>query len=159
MKIDLTKLIYNNLYKIPVKGEIIIPDEMLENTDIRKISKVEVEGFILNNEEEYELDINVSGVLILSCARTLKDVNYPFNIKINEVIGENDDNSLEIIQNRLDIFPIVWQNILVDVPLRVLAPDAKEESLEGDGWRLITEDTNEEAIDPRLAKLKDYIKE
>lgn len=159
MKIDLTKLIYNNLYKIPVKGEIIIPDEMLENTDIRKISKVEVEGFILNNEEEYELDIDVSGVMILPCARTLKDVNYPFNIKINEVIGENDDNSLEIIQNRLDIFPIVWQNILVDVPLRVLAPDAKEESLEGDGWRLITEDTNEEAIDPRLAKLKDYIKE
>ena len=159
MKIDLTKLIYNNLYKIPVKGEIIIPDEMLENTDIRKISKVEVEGFILNNEEEYELDIDVSGVMILHCARTLKDVNYPFNIKINEVIGENDDNSLEIIQNRLDIFPIVWQNILVDVPLRVLAPDAKEESLEGDGWRLITEDTNEEAIDPRLAKLKDYIKE
>lgn len=159
MKIDLTKLIYNNLYKIPVKGEIIIPDDMLENTDIRKISKVEVEGFILNNEEEYELDIDVSGVMILPCARTLKDVNYPFNIKINEVIGENDDNSLEIIQNRLDIFPIVWQNILVDVPLRVLAPDAKEESLEGDGWRLITEDTNEEAIDPRLAKLKDYIKE
>ena len=159
MKIDLTKLIYNNLYKIPVKGKIIIPNDMLENTDIRKISKVEVEGFILNNEEEYELDINVSGVMILPCARTLKDVNYPFNIKINEVIGENDDNSLEIIQNRLDIFPIVWQNILVDVPLRVLAPDAKEESLEGDGWRLITEDTNEEAIDPRLAKLKDYIKE
>ena len=159
MKIDLTKLIYNNLYKMPVKGEIIIPDEMLENTDIRKISKVEVEGFILNNEEEYELDIDVSGVMILPCARTLKDVNYPFNIKINEVIGENDDNSLEINQNRLDIFPIVWQNILVDVPLRVLAPDAKEESLEGDGWRLITEDTNEEAIDPRLAKLKDYIKE
>ena len=157
MKIDLTKLIYNNLYKIPVKGKIIIPNDMLENTDIRKISKVEVEGFILNNEEEYELDINVSGVMILPCARTLKDVNYPFNIKINEVIGENDDNSLEIIQNRLDIFPIVWQNILVDVPLRVLAPDAKEESLEGDGWRLITEDTNEEAIDPRLAKLKDYI--
>ena len=159
MKIDLTKLIYNNLYKIPVKGEIIIPDEMLENTDIRKISKVEVEGFILNNEEEYELDIDVSGVMILPCARTLKDVNYPFNIKINEVIGENDDNSLEIIQNRLDIFPIVWQNILVDVPLRVLAPDAKEESLEGDGWRLITEDDEKEVIDPRLAKLKDYIKE
>ena len=34
---------------------LLIPDEMLENTDIRKISKVEVEGFILNNEEEYEL--------------------------------------------------------------------------------------------------------
>ena len=68
-------------------------------------------------------------------------------------------NNLKIIQNRLDIFPIVWQNILVDVPLRVLAPDASDEPASGDGWRLITEDTNEEVIDPRLAKLKDYIKE
>ncbi len=159
MVIDLTKLIYNNLYKIPVTGEIIVPENLLENTDIRKISPVKVEGFILNNEETYELDINVSGVMILPCARTLKDVEYPFDININEKLEENDDNSLEIIQNRLEIFPIVWQNILVDVPLRVLAPDAKEESLEGDGWRLITEDNDKEEIDPRLAKLKDYIKE
>lgn len=159
MVIDLTKLIYNNLYKISVTGEIIVPENLLENTDIRKISPVKVEGFILNNEETYELDINVSGVMILPCARTLKDVEYPFDININEKLEENDDNSLEIIQNRLEIFPIVWQNILVDVPLRVLAPDAKEESLEGDGWRLITEDNDKEEIDPRLAKLKDYIKE
>ena len=159
MVIDLTKLMYNNLYKIPVTGEIMVPEDMLKNTDIKKISPVKVDGFILNNEETFELDINVSGVMILPCARTLKDVEYPFDININEVIGENDDNSLEIIQNRLEIFPIVWQNILVDVPLRVLAPDAKEESLQGDGWRLITQDNDKEEIDPRLAKLKDYIKE
>jgi uncharacterized protein len=143
MIIDLTKLIYNNLYKLPIKGEVIVPKEMLKNTDIRRISPVKVEGYIFNNEEEYELYITIKGTMILPCARTLKDV----------------DNSLEINQNRLDIFPIVWQNILVDVPLRVLAPDASDEPVEGDGWRLITEDTNEEVIDPRLAKLKDYIKE
>ena len=159
MIIDLTKLIYSNLYKLPIKGEVIVPDEMLKNTDIRRISPVKVNGYISNNNEEYELNITISGTMILPCARTLKDIEYPFSSEIDEVIGENDDDSLEINQNRLDIFPIVWQNILVDVPLRVLAPDAKEESLEGDGWRLITEDTNEEAIDPRLAKLKDYIKE
>ena len=159
MIIDLTKLIYNNLYKLPVKGEVIVPLEMLKNTDIRRISPVKVEGYIFNNEEEYELYITIKGTMILPCARTLKDVEYPFSSEIDEIIGENDDNSLEINQNRLDIFPIVWQNILVDVPLRVLAPDAKEELTSGDGWRLITEDTDEEEIDPRLAKLKDYIKE
>ena len=159
MIIDLTKLIYNNLYKLPVKGEVIVPEEMLKNTDIRRISPVKVEGYIFNNEEEYELYITIKGTMILPCARTLKDVEYPFSSEIYEIIGENDDNSLEINQNRLDIFPIVWQNILVDVPLRVLAPDASDEPVEGDGWRLITEDTNEEVIDPRLAKLKDYIKE
>ena len=159
MIIDLTKLIYGNLYKLPVKGEVIVPIEMLKNTDIRRISPVKVEGYIFNNEEDFELNITIKGTMILPCARTLKDVEYPFSSEIDEIIGENDDNSLEINQNRLDIFPIVWQNILVDVPLRVLAPDASDEPASGDGWRLITEDTNEEVIDPRLAKLKDYINE
>lgn len=158
MKIDLTKLIYNNLYKIPVQGEIIIPSDMLKNTDIRRISPVKVSGYVFNNEESYELDININGKMVLPCCRTLKDVDYPFNIHIDEIIGENNDNSLEIIQNSLEIFPIVWQNILVDVPLRVLAPDAELKNVLGDGWRLITEESNEEKIDPRLAKLKDYIK-
>ena len=159
MNIDLTKLIYGGLYKIPISGEIMVSDDILNGTDIRKISQIKVSGYISNNDEDYELNINVTGTMILPCARTLKDVEYPFNIDIDEIIGENDDNSLEIIQNRLEIFPIIWQYILVDVPLRVLHPDAKEESLEGDGWRLITEDDEKEVIDPRLAKLKDYIKE
>ena len=159
MKIDLTKLIFNNLHRIPVQGEIIIPSEMLENTDIRRISPVKVNGFVSNNEENYELDINITGEMVLPCCRTLKDVNYPFDIHIDEIIDENNDNSLEIIQNRLDIFPIIWQYILVDVPLRVLHPDAKEEKKEGNGWRLITEDDEKEVIDPRLASLSKFIKE
>ena len=159
MKIDLSKMIYNNLYKLYIDEEIIIDEEKLNGTDIRKISPVKVEGFISYNDEEYELDVRVTGVMTLACARTLKDVEYPFDIEINEKLDENEENSLEIVQNSLEIFPIIWQYILVDVPLRVLHPDAKEESLEGDGWRLITEDEKKEVIDPRLAKLKDYIKE
>ena len=57
MIIDLTKLIYNNLYKLPIKGEVIVPKEMLKNTDIRRISPVKVEGYIFNNEEEYETSL------------------------------------------------------------------------------------------------------
>ena len=160
MIIDLTKMIYNNLYKLNIDMEYEIDKENLKNTDIKDISKIKVDGFILNNEEEYELDIKVKGVMVLQCARTLKDVNYPFNIEINDVISENDNNNLQIIQNRLDIFPIIWQNILADVPLRVLASDASIKSTSGDGWRFITEDEEKkEVIDPRLAKLSDYIKE
>lgn len=159
MRVDLTKLLNTNLYKIAVDTELTILSEYLVGTDIKSITPVKVSGYVYNNEEELSLEIVASGTMILTCARTLKDVEYPFNIKINEIIGENEDNSLEIVQNSLDIFPIVWQNILVDVPLRVLHPDAKEESLEGDGWRLITEEDKKEVIDPRLAKLKDFIKE
>lgn len=157
--VDLTKLVYGGLYEIPVSGEIIVPNNMLTGTDIIRISPIKVSGYMRNNEEEYQLEISVTGTMILPCARTLKDVEYPFNIQINEVIGENSDNSLEIIQNRLEIFPIIWQYILVDVPLRVLHPDAKEESIQGDGWRLITEDDKKEVIDPRLMALSEFNKE
>ena len=159
MNIDLSKLINGNIYRIPIDGEVIVPEEYLKNTDIRKITPVKVEGYVMDNEEEYSLDINISGIMTLGCARTLKDVEYPFNININEIIDENSDNSLEIIQNSLDIFPIIWQNILADVPLRVLSEGAKDEKLEGDGWRLITEDDNETKIDPRLKGLDKFMKE
>ena len=159
MIIDLTKMIYNNLYKIPVNGVINISDDAISNTDIRRISPVKVSGFLYNNDEEYELNINIKGEMILPCARTLKDVKYPFDIDINEIIDEKNEFDVKIIQNRLDIFPIIWQYILVDIPLRVLAPDAKEKPLQGSGWRLITEDDKKEKIDPRLEGLSKFIKE
>ncbi len=156
MIIDLSEIYNKNIYKLKVSGVVNISDDYIKNTDIRSIAPVKVEGYIFNNEECLELDINIKGEMILPCARTLKDVKYPFDIDINELINENDDNSFKIVQNKLDIFPIIWQNILVDVPLRALAEDAKEVSLSGDGWRLITEDDEKEEIDPRLEALNKY---
>ena len=159
MIIDLTKMIYNNLYRVPISGVINIGDEIINNTDIRRISPVKVSGFLYNNDEEYELNINIKGEMILSCARTLKDVKYPFDIDINEIIDEKNEFDVKIIQNRLDIFPIIWQYILMDIPLRVIHPDAKEKPLQGSGWRLITVDEKKEKIDPRLEGLSKFIKE
>lgn len=159
MIIDLSKLYYSNVYKIEIDDSVKIDEEYLKNTDIRKISPVKVNGFISDNEEELMLNINISGTMILPCARTLKDVSYPFSIDIEEEITENNDNSLKIVQNKLDIFPIIWQNILVDVPLRVLSPDSDNEILSGDGWKVITEDEEKEEIDPRLKALSNFNKE
>ena len=39
----------------------------------------------------------------------------------------------------LDIFEIVWENIVLEVPLRVVKEDASFIS-EGNGWSLIDED-------------------
>ena len=140
MIIDLTKMIYNNLYKIPIDGVINICDDAISNTDIRRISPVKVNGFLYNNDEEYELNINIKGEMILPCARTLKDVKYPFDIDINEIIDEKNEFDVKIIQNRLDIFPIIWENILMEIPMRVVSPDAEDIKLSGDGWKLITDE-------------------
>lgn len=159
VKIDLTKLIYGPLNHLPIDTKIMIPTELLKDTDIISISDVKVTGGIFKEEETYNLNVVISGTMILPCARTLKDVAYPFSIEIDEIIDENDDYSLDIVQNRVDIFPIIWQYILADVPLRVLHPDASLKSVTGDGWRLVTEDEQGKVINPKLAKLKEYEEE
>ena len=67
---------------------------------------------------------------------TLEEVEYPLNIEVEEII-ENK-------QNILDITDILWQNILVEIPSKVRKTD-EDITLEGDGWRVISEDKyNEE---------------
>ena len=67
---------------------------------------------------------------------------------------------MKILNNSIDLLPIIWQNILVEVPIRVVSPDIEEENIYGDGWKFITtEEEEDKEIDPRLSKLKDLLDE
>ena len=48
----------------------------------------------------------------------------------------------------------LWQNIILEVPIRYTKSDA--DNLSGDNWQVINGD--EEKIDPRMQKLYDYYK-
>ena len=162
MNIDLTKLMYNTIDEIPINCIINIPKEYLENTDIKDISKVEIEGDISENGENYSVNLNIKCNLTLVCSVSLKDVIYPIDINIEEIIGENGNNLEDfdkIINNSIDLLPIIWQNILVEVPIRVVSPDIEEENIYGDGWKFITKEEESKEIDPRLSKLKDFLSE
>ena len=136
--------------------------EELKGTDVISLNDVKVVGEITKDAiDELYLDINVRGTLVLPCAITLKPVNYPFDIKIegniDELVGENE-KSVKKDENTLDILPIIWENILMEIPMRVVSEDAEEElsNLEGNGWKVITEEDDGE-INPELAKLKDLL--
>lgn len=159
MKIDLSKVTYDDNVLI---DEIVKLDPVYyENTDVRKLSDVKVTGSIDQNEDAtYSLNINVIGEMILPCSISLVDVEYPFNIEINEIIDINDEESedyLKIIDNTIDIMPIVWQNIVVEIPLRVVSPNLGDTKLEGDGWKLLTEEEKMKELDPRFDKLRDLL--
>ena len=162
MNIDLTKLIQSQVEEIEIDESIDIPKDLLEGTDIKNISKVKVNGNIIENGESYEVNLNISCDLTLVCSVSLNDVNYPINIEINEIIsqnGENIEDFCKIINNSIDLVPIIWQNILVEVPIRVVSPDIEEENIYGDGWKFITKEEENKEIDPRLEKLKDFLSE
>ena len=153
----------NDLDKfISVDESYSFSKEELKGTDVISLDDVKVSGEITKDAiDNIYLNIDVKGVLVLPCAITLKPVNYPFDIKIegniDELVGENE-KSVKKDENTLDILPIIWENILMEIPMRVVSKDAEEElsNLEGNGWKVITEDSDGE-INPELAKLKDLL--
>ena len=73
-----------------------------------------------------------------------------------ELIDEQAEN-VKKDENILDILPIIWENILMEIPMRVVSPGAEDKlnNLQGDGWKVITDEEKE--INPELAKLKDLL--
>ncbi len=164
MFINLTKLITNLSNEIIINDEIELDKSYLDNTDIKDISKIKVNGTIKPFQSNYELNMNIKCTLTLVCSISLKDVKYNIDINVNEIIGEDSDNldieeNNKIINNCLDLIPIIWQNIILEVPLKVISPDVISKDMQGDGWKFITEEkVDNKDIDPRLEKLKDFLK-
>ncbi|MBP3635194.1 MAG: DUF177 domain-containing protein [Bacilli bacterium] len=165
MIINLTKLITKISDNIDIDEELELDKSYLENTDIRDISKIKIKGNIVPFENQFELNLNIKCTLTLVCSISLENVKYDINITINEVIGESDDSvdieeNNKIINNTIDLIPIIWQNIILEVPLKVISPSVKLENIEGNGWRFITdEEVMEKDIDPRLEKFKEFLDE
>ena len=137
MKIDITKLLTNNVSTIRFENEVIIPKEIINDSRIDDLNDIKINGELtINEEDELVLTGNITGVMILKDDVTLESVDYKFDTYIEE----NIDNK----QNLLDITDILWQNIVVEIPSKVRKTDEDIE-LSGDGWRVISEKTfNEE---------------
>lgn len=144
MLLDLTKL-QNRKENELIFNEVITLDKSIyENTDIRELSPLDVSINIHRfNDFEYNMDLIIKGTMILPCSITLKDVIYPFEIKTEVKLTnntENDEEYVKIIQNNIDIIPIIWQNIVLEIPLKVTSEDISDSIQSGDGWKLIRED-------------------
>ena len=159
MNINLVKLLNNLEDEIIIDEVVEIPKEYL-NKDIKDISKVKVNGNITTDGYMIEANLNIKCDLTLVCSVSLKDVKYPIDIDIKEEISDDSEEEFDkILNNSIDLLPIIWQNILMEIPMKVVSPDIKEENIYGDGWKFITEEEENKEIDPRLSKLKDYLSE
>ena len=160
MNIDITKLKSGIQSQIEIDEVYSFSKDILDGTDIMSLDDVNIKGYMTSNSvDDYDLDVNVSGVMVLPCSLTLKPVNYRFETKIegniDKLLGEINE-TLKKNQNRIDILPIIWENILLEIPIRVVSDDSANLKLEGEGWKLITE--SEKRLNPELQKLKDLLK-
>ena len=160
MHYDLIRL-NNNIDKfIEVNETYSFTLDEIKGTDLLKLDDVKIEGEIIKNSlGNIELNLDVEGVMVLPCAITLKPVNYPFSIVISgelEELMENFEENERNFQNSIDILPIIWENILMEIPMRVVSEEANDSNMtmEGEGWKFVTEE--EEKTSP-LSELMDYL--
>ena len=129
MKIDLRKLY--SLASVDVDGTITFPEEKLKSAGIIRLEDVSVHGkAIINYEDEIELDLDLSGKMYLPCAISLEEVEVPFATKIEEIIGENNINN----NFYLDLSDILWENIGLEIPIKVVKEGVQLETSSGKGW-------------------------
>ena len=110
-------------------------------------------------DDDYELDLLLEGTMVLPCSITLQPVDHNFSVEIQGIyteMMEEIENFDKKIENTLDIFPIIWENILMEIPIKVTCPEATDLKLSGDGWKLVTEEDLEKTTSA-FDKLKDLL--
>lgn len=161
MNIDLLPLKNDIVKEIAVHEQPLFTKEMLENTDLLALKNVQVDGFLTKNVvNEIECTLSIRGVMVLPCSITLKETDYPFVCEISDTLinlFEEIGIFEKKVENTIDILPIIWENILMEIPMKVVSENAKFEKQEGDGWKLITEEEEKEVINPEFEKLKDLL--
>lgn len=147
MIFDIRRLNSNIDSSIPVDVNYIFSKDELEGTELISCSCHIIGDIFKSITDELAVSFTIDGIMILPCAVTLKPVEYPFSISINGEINEICDNFDKNYTNTIDIFPIIWENILMEIPMRVVSDEAKDYKIEGDGWKLITEDEHSSQFD------------
>ena len=157
MELNLVTL--SNTGIIEYDEDFVVDQELIKSVNIISLKDLHVKGSIrLNSLSLLELDLVVTGIMILPDSVTSDPVEYPFTSKIEEEYDINDKNFLEYYeksQNILAIMKILWENIVLEVPMRFTTTE--DAHLSGDGWSLGLDKNKEDNIDPRLAKLSELL--
>ena len=133
--IDLTSLYSGVVDSLSVNGTYEIPKERIVDSRIIELSEISVKGNIIKDIDDYKINMNIKGEMTINDSVTLEEVKYPFDIDFED----NLDDFIENNENSLDIIEILWQNIVLEVPLRFTLVDDYSK-IKGDGWKLVSEE-------------------
>lgn len=135
MNIELDELFCHNTDKILIDNEVNFTSEYSSN-DIKSLECVHFNGCIYESSDTtIKLEGILNGTMVIEDSISLEDVNYDFSCEIDE----NLDEILENNQNTIDILEILWQNIVLEIPLKYTVVEDLSK-YQGDGWKVISED-------------------
>ena len=161
MDIDLSLLHSKTTEEIDITNTYTIPKEYYESTSVEKIENIKVTGKVYMassiddaDEEEDYIKAKIEGNIILTDSISLEPVSYPISIDFDDILEQNCKKD----ENTLDIFQFLWENIVLEVPLR-FTKVSDLSKFHGDGWKLVSEDDLRKGNNPFSDLLKDFEEE
>lgn len=139
---------------------------------ILSVTPVKVDGYVSYDDGDATVSVNVKTTLTVPSSRSLTPVQLPLDFNFTETYIDDrahsskyeDDEVVFLLKSgdSIDFDTALAENIIEQVPLRVLSADEKagKPMPTGKGWDVISEDDYEASkqkdkkVDPRLAKLQ-----
>ncbi|WP_313310004.1 YceD family protein [Lactococcus taiwanensis] len=122
------------------------------STEVLDSTAVETQGEVSYDDGLFYLNYHLKTVLTLPSSRSLKPVDYPLDVVVSEIFTTQDhlaqnpellENDLIIVLEKelIDLDESVVDNILLEIPLQILAENEENEALPaGKFWSVLTEE-------------------
>lgn len=167
MLIDLSELLSVNDKELDVQADIEMQRFTSRMCDYEIVRKEPLLIKLHNaGKRTFTLETVIDLSMMIPCDRCLEDVKYDMNIKVNKEIdmneSENDkielsDEQSYISDNCLNIEKLIYNEILVKLPMKVLCSEDCKGICNRCGANLNSQtcncDTTE--LDPRMSKIRD----
>ena len=128
------------------------------NPEILDLKNVTATGRVAYDTGLYVLDYQLTYTIVLASSRSMEPVELQESYPVTEVFAEDaqseadiealeEDLILPIEGGRIDLSESVADNILLNIPLKVLTPEEEDGQgfIEGNDWKIMTEEEYQEA--------------
>lgn len=142
-----------NRLTLPVGKEVVFHEDIDFSSyqgdpyHVRSIKSCHMDLSVLNYDELIVLSFSLKGEVMTTCAYTLEEIPYQYQIKETVELAGNEDDEFEIINETIDIDQILITLIVSNIPMKVIKKGAKLPS-NGEGYRVLSE---EEALKEKKA--------
>ncbi len=166
-KIDISKLLEYPDEELEASGEATLEPTKLGSETIEFLSPFSFDVRLHNAGDGIVVSGETSGSVTLRCGRCLEPLTYATTVSFEELAvfssedeeGDNED-AFKLADKKLDVAPIIYQNVIVEVPIRPLCHEECA-GLCGECGKDLNKEPHthkREQIDERLAPLKDFFK-
>ena len=123
----------------------------IEANDIKVNGRIILKEIDENDYLDDYLECTIKGKIKVEDSISLEPIDLDIDIEYDDFIDENYKKD----ENTLDILQLLWENIVLEVPLQFTRVNDLSK-FHGDGWKLISEEELKHSSNPFSELLKDF---